>query len=280
MGLYTDVPGRDPAEEAPQAYLAARELVERLRADPSRPEAAECALEAVLRLSEEFPDHPGLREWRDEADRALAQAYGRAGMTGDPAGIPGLFEARSALAQARVERSSTAWIAAELAFKHVLHRRAECAPAVEGLRVVETERAAHLAELQALEEHDRAAREAEHSERRAWPVERKLLALAAICRWPEKTSENVCPSCLFAERVTITIQDRAKGRVEGCGYRRRVVHALEQPGDSATGAAEGERLAKKFAETQGDERAGIAREIDALFEVSLSAPDRMVTSPG
>jgi hypothetical protein len=275
MGLYTDLPGRDPAEEAPRLYLAAKDLVDRLRKEPSQPERAEWALEAVLPLSEEFPDHAGLREWREEAARALARAYGQAGIAGDPVGIPGLFEARSALARARVERSAPSWVAAQLAFKHVLHRRPGFAPALDGLRLLEAERASQLGELNTLEEAARVVREAERNERRAWAVERKLLALAGICRWPEKTSEGVCPSCLFAERVTVTVQGRTETRIEGCGYRRRVAHTLEKPGDTTTRRlSEGDRLMKKFSETQGTERAGIARDIEALFELYLSASDR------
>jgi hypothetical protein len=268
MGLYTGEPGRDPAAEAPRAYLAARDLAERLHQDPSSAAAAEWLLEAALPLCEEFSDHAGLRRWRDDAARALEGAYRHAGIPGEPAGVPGLFEARSALAAADL-------VAAELAFKDVLHRRPECPAAIEGLRLVEEEQHSLLEKRKKLDAAGRVVQEAERNERRAWSVERKLEELAGICRWPEKTSEGVCPSCLFAERVTITVQGRVESRVEGCGYRRRVVHALGKPGDSTTlRRSEGTLLAKKFAEARGGERARIALEIESIFELYLSAPDR------
>lgn len=295
MGLYDDIPGRDPAVEAPQAYQKAEGLVKRLRevaaerraSPPEIAGAAEYAIAALRPLAKEFFDHQGLHEWTAEAESLLRQQYEWANLP-PPLGLdletdcyPGLLEARLKLAEALRKPDLMGLTVAELAFKHVLHHAPGAEPARRGLEMVQGQMAAFKEQQDALAKENAKLL----AERRGWPVERKLKALTELCQWPEVTDEGLCPACCFRETETSTVasvESLAKSdqvrltRPVGCAYRLRLVAPLlrlgETPGAAdLDGLPEAARLQRIFACAPAGEKANLEETIRTLFELSLGS---------
>ncbi len=296
MGLYSDIPGRDPAEEAPKEYREAEGLLRRLRELASARqgvsraavgEAAEWALSALRPLRKEFFDHQGLQEWTSEAEELLRKEYEKANL---PPSLllnietdcyPGLLEARLKLTEALRDPGTVSLAAAEAAFKHVLHHSPEVEPARRGLAIVKEQ----LAALD--EQRDGLAKQRAQmlSERRGWPLERKLAALVELCQWPQVTAVGVCPRCCFRETETSTLASIESGgssdqvrvtRPVGCAYRLRLVAPLlklaEISGDAEVARMpEAAQLLKTFERATTSERAGLEGTISTLFELSLAS---------
>jgi hypothetical protein len=221
VGLYSDIPGRDPAEEAKAEYGKVQELFAALRKQAAG-ERAECALQSVLPLEEEFFDHAGLKGMRKEAEDALRAAYARAGLPppalpGDA--LPGLLEARAALRQAESDLDLSR---VEAAFKDVLHHHPGAEQAAAGLRAVQEKQRARTEEKRA----GREKRQESLAAKRALPAEEKLLAMADLCHGGEPTP---CRVCRFIERTSEPLSVVRHGGVVGatvegvvttCAYRR------------------------------------------------------------